>query len=552
MTNKPLRFAVLIRVSTERQAKKGESLLTQQKQTNEAVKHLGGTITHTYAGQEHATEGWEREQLDKLLADAQKKPRPFDAVIVADPSRWSRDNVASDTGLTLLRDAGVRFFVLGKEFDLHNEADRMFLRLSATIGAYHAETQKRKSIENKIERAKRGIPASGSLPFGRTYDQETGKWAVVPEKQALVEEAARRYLGGEGMADIAKSLGVSQTGLNDTLRNSCGPTWEVRFRSKNLNIDETIIVPVPELLPAETIKAVKYRLLARRTFQHGAPKHDYLLSGFIFCAHCGYRMSAQSNHNDRTRDGELQLYYRHATRREADRCPSPKPRPWLKADEIEGQVIAKLFGMFGNPTQIDRAVRAAVPNCDSSLRQRDRLNGELAKVSRARTSLLNLIEKDAITYEHAEKKLLELKEREDGLREELDRVDSALAEMPDEERIRAYVEQAGNAIFVYRADRDEALPGGNDLNTYLDMTRDDKRGLLRAVFGSPLGDGSPAGVYVNNDRTFTIKGRLEFEAVLESTSRRSADRPVNTQRSALRRRPEKAPAFVLPPDAPAA
>jgi hypothetical protein len=55
---------------------------------------LGGKIAQRFGGQEHATAGFEREKLAQLLADAEKKPRPFDAVIVADATRWSRDNAA--------------------------------------------------------------------------------------------------------------------------------------------------------------------------------------------------------------------------------------------------------------------------------------------------------------------------------------------------------------------------------------------------------------------------------------------------------------------------
>lgn len=98
-SGKKLRFAALIRVSTEKQAKRGESLKTQQTQIEQAVESLSGRITRTYSGQEHATPDQERELLEQLLSDAERTDRPFDAVIVADPSRWSRDNAKNEEGL---------------------------------------------------------------------------------------------------------------------------------------------------------------------------------------------------------------------------------------------------------------------------------------------------------------------------------------------------------------------------------------------------------------------------------------------------------------------
>ncbi len=44
MTEKPLRFAPLVRVSTEQQEKMGESLKTQKAQIEQAVKALGGVL----------------------------------------------------------------------------------------------------------------------------------------------------------------------------------------------------------------------------------------------------------------------------------------------------------------------------------------------------------------------------------------------------------------------------------------------------------------------------------------------------------------------------
>lgn len=64
------------------------------------VETLGGTIPERlwrYSGQAHATPDQERIKLDQRLEDSGKAL--FDAVIVCDPSRWSRDNLKSKLGL---------------------------------------------------------------------------------------------------------------------------------------------------------------------------------------------------------------------------------------------------------------------------------------------------------------------------------------------------------------------------------------------------------------------------------------------------------------------
>ena len=51
MTTKKLKFAALIRVSTEKQEKEGESLRTQKTEIENAMKQLGGIVAEWYGGQ---------------------------------------------------------------------------------------------------------------------------------------------------------------------------------------------------------------------------------------------------------------------------------------------------------------------------------------------------------------------------------------------------------------------------------------------------------------------------------------------------------------------
>lgn len=508
---KSLRFAALIRVSTEKQERQGESLRTQSTQIERAVKSLGGVVATRYAGQEHATAGWERQQLDKLLEDAAKARRPFDAVMVADASRWSRDNVRSETGLEHLRDKGVRFFVLTTEYDLFNAEARLFLALTATIGAYHARSQKQKSLLNRIERAKRGIPTGGKVPFGRRFDKATGKWSIDPNAQALAYDVGERYLAGEALPKLAREYGINHSNLCKILRERCGSDWKIRFKAADLNIDETVTIRVPPLLPEKMIKAIRPRLQANRTYLHGSPKYDYLLSGRVFCAECGYAMFGQTNHG-------LISYYRHAHTERARTC-SLSPRPWVRADAIESAVVRQLFDLFGNPAAIERAVKSAVPDGDKLLKRKRRLEADIAKVGQARDRILELVIKEAITTHQAQKKLDEVKAREDALLRELDKVNAVLGSSFDLDQLKDLT------IEVHRIHRDIVIEdkygnryaGGNDVQCFLMMDTADRQKLVDSAFGEPLDDGTPAGIYIKpaggdfhgpKRFTYELKGRL--------------------------------------------
>ncbi|MFO1095952.1 MAG: recombinase family protein [Planctomycetaceae bacterium] len=366
---KPLRFGVLIRVSTERQERKGESLRTQEKQTSYAVTSMGGTVTRRYAGQEHATAVYEREQLEALLADAALRHPPFDAVMVADPTRWSRDNAVSQKGLEHLRDRGIRFFVLQQEYRLHEPHDLFVLALSSNIGGLQAGVQKQKSLLNRIERARAGVPACGKLPYGRTYDRDTGKWGVDADKQRQIIEIARRYLAGESLPALARAYGHNHSNLHKLLTRRCGTGWMQRFDADDLDIHAEVPTTIPALLPDATIAAILQRAAANRTYLHGRYRADanpYLLSGYVYCGACGYGMFGQTNHNGHR-------YYRHAhtTRVKACTCT---PRPWVRSDELEAAVVNQLFETFGNPAAVERALDECTPNHKEVAAARERVN----------------------------------------------------------------------------------------------------------------------------------------------------------------------------------
>jgi hypothetical protein len=281
---------------------------------------------------------------------------------------------------------------------------------------------------------------------------------------------------------------------------------------------------IPRLLPETTIKTVRSRLEAGRTFlrKGGKRVNDYLLSGYVRCEVCGFALVGQTDCH-----GVPHYSHSHHADKEGkggSRNCTAYPRPWVRADKLEQQVMLQLFQTFGNPAAIQRAIKAAVPDCDKALDRKRRLEGELDGITKARNRVLGLISRDAVTDKQAEDSLRDLKRREESLRTELDRLSAELADVPDEESLRVYYEKVRDTVWVFDEQGDKR-PGGNDISTWLMMTREDKRNLLRAVFANHLlSDGRHAGVYVSLDGearpyrpkkwSFKILGRVEFELIV--------------------------------------
>jgi len=489
-----LRFAPIIRVSTEKQKKQGESFETQTKQIIQYVEFLGGVIPDEcwkYSGQEHATPGAERKRIDQLLEDSAKGI--FDAVIVCDASRWSRDNKKSKEGLEILKANRIKFYVGTTEFDLYEPAQNLFLGMSAEIGEYQAMEQARKSILNRIARAEKGMPTAGRIPYGRTWSKDKG-WGVDPVKKKLIEDVARRYLAGEGIPEIAKTLGIPPWNLWKVLTKRSGEEWPVRFKSKRLNINQTVVIKVPRLLEDETIEALKERIRINTTYVRGHRKYHFALSGFIFCRRCGYRM-------DTYRNDKGQQYYRHPKRQRP--CTFHKMVP---AHKLENSVLLQLIVTIGDTKLVEEAVMKAYPDLarrESLEKEKKELGERRRELDTEKENLVKAVAKGIFDETDVAKQRREIKSKDDAIIIRINTIENELAQMPTKE----HTERAKKLVVGIT----EAI--GKQPQRIFEMDDTWKRQLFERAFSGIDVKGERLGVYVDatdnrGEFNFEIRGSM--------------------------------------------
>lgn len=484
-----MKFAPLIRVSTEKQARQGESLATQRKQLEQAIKNLNGTIYKWYAGQEHATPDYERKILDELMSDAQQNK--FDAIMVVDISRWSRDNQRSKTDLAILKEKNIEFYVLERHMDLNIPFNNLMIGMGTEINEYFANEQAYKSITNKIQRALGGCPSSGQSPYGRKYNKETKAWEIDKEKQQCLEDAANRYLKGESMQSIADFYNMNLPNLHKLLKKTSGDTWDIHFKSRRFKIDEMVTLKVPRLLSQDIIDKIKKRSDSNKTFTHGQAKHQYLLAKMIFCEECGMAFFGQEG-----------KYYRHS---KTDRCK--KPITYLQDSLIEANVLSDIIEMFGDKPAIARAAKAAIPDIKESKELQLTINQaekELAKIKRAKDNLLSQVEQGNLMGDDLKNRMAEHKESEKSLLSKRDSCRRKLQSIPTKEDI------SRKSQLLLRL-KESIYSSQKHLEK---MTWIEKWNLLQAVFDGKDADGKRLGVYIGKNKKgdciYTIKGIMGF------------------------------------------
>ena len=465
----------------------------------EVLKGFIPSACWRYVGQEHATPNQEREKLDALLLDSNKDI--FDAVIVDDTSRWSRDNLKSKIGLEILRKNGIKFFVGTMEYDLFNPNHNVMLGMSAEFAEFQSKLQTLKIMQNKIERARRGWPTAGSKPFGRIFNRETEKWSIDPKKQLIIQQAAERYLNGESIHAISRSFGMKNVNLWKTLKHRSGDKWVQRFRSKALNIDQTVEINIPRLLDQKIIDAIHKKAEANKTYTHGHIKNKYLLSRMIFCKNCGSSMFGQTNPTHKRR------YYRHQVKKEKG-CFISK---FVPADLIENSVLIHLVQIFGDPQKLEKAILRATPDLkkvQKLSKEHDILSGELKKVNTQKSNLINLAAEGALSSDDIMEKMTELKESENLIVDRLSAIKAELENTPDPEKIKR-LSKWGQKV-IHNSVK-------NNPKIIFKRSYEWKRNLIEHAFSGKDSQGKRYGVYMSQTGKASQPWEFEIIGALENT-----------------------------------
>ena len=383
--------------------------------------------------------------------------------------------------------------------DLYNPAHILILGVHAEIGEFVAMTTKRKSLKNRIARAKRGHPTRGQLPHGRTFDKVTGQWGIDKKQQADILDIAKRYIAGESLERLALEHGehgMSYTNLNRILNKDCGSQIIQRFNSKRLNIHADVPTTIPELLPREMIEAIHKRAEANRTYNHGQAKHKYLLGRMVFCGTCGYALFGATNTM-----GKKRPYYKHhpenRIKRKCQHCKKQIP-----CKELDEPVMAHLFDMFGNAAAIQSAIEEATPNkekVEESRRKLSRVGLEVEKLEGQIQRATKLYMKGTITEGQADKEILPVREQLKMLNNVLEQTSESIADLPNAKTIQSTAKLIADKRYLN--------------HNYDEMSFEDKRALCEMVFSGKTPDGRRMGIYFKFGKkpSFSLHGHFVNE-----------------------------------------
>lgn len=405
------------RVSTDNQLE-NYSIEEQTSRLEAFCAAKGWTLLHTYVDGGYSGGNTDRPALQEMLRAIRKDK--IDAVIVYKLDRLSRSQ--KDT-LTLIEDEllahGTDFVSINENFDTSTPFGRAMIGILSVFAQLEKDQITERFTMGRIGRSKAGYFHGGPCPpTGYNY---VGGELVINEYEAIqVQELFDLFLSGKSLNAIQRHLNENYTTkwsaakVRYALTNStyignvqfCKQEYAGQHRPI---IDKTTFTAAGALLHSSNREAKK------NTAQKNPFRAGYLLSGLVYCGHCGARYHA--NH------GYYKCYSRAKSAKKFVVDPDCKNDNW-RIDELDGIVVDMVNDLIANPNALESILRAVEQDKTVKI-DKSKLIRRVAEIDNQISRLVDLYQLREIPMETITDRINDLSKERKQLQQHLDAPEEA-------------------------------------------------------------------------------------------------------------------------------
>jgi site-specific DNA recombinase len=462
--------AIYARVSSARQ-KEAETIASQTAALRSHAAGLGLHVPDQWIFEDdgHSGASLVRPALERLRDLVCQVP--VDVLLVYSPDRLARKYAYQALLIEEFARAGTSvLFVKGPRGD--SPEDALLTQFQGMIAEYERAQILERTRRGKTHRARCGtVNVLCGAPFGYRYVRKSehaeARYEIVAHEAAIVVELFARYADGgvaiaeltrwlsalgvpsrtgktrwdrstvwgmlrnpayAGRACFGKTMRTEQTaGLNRTARLA-GRAVPRHYTVVDRPRDDWLEIPVPALVDADTFDRVQRRLADNKRYAARNSRDPSLLQGICACASCGYAYYRTST---RTTNKKI-FYYRclgsDDYRYEHGRVCTNQP---VRADYLDAVVWDHITALLADPTLIRTEINKRLDQArtaDPATAQRTRLAAGLAKASQAIDRLIGAYQEQLISLDELRDRMPELRARETSLRQQLQALDTQLAD----------------------------------------------------------------------------------------------------------------------------
>ena len=338
-----------------------------------------------------------RPAIQKLIEDC--KNNKIDAVFVFKLERISRSQ--RDT-LYLIEEVfnkyDVSFVSMRENFDTSTPFGKAMIGVLSVFAQLERETILERTRIGLKKRAEAGLwRGGGKIPFPYRYDRNTGTLIPIPEQVELLHKMISLYISGKSFNVIGKIVGMDES-MVETRILSITNTGKVPYRDEVYDGQHEAVVS--DELYEEILRVNKVR--SREKYER-----HYLLSGKVFCGHCGAKYRYQ-------KWGKRLIMYCYSQQKSKPRYikdPNCNNKRW-DTFEVEDAVLEELFKMSLDLDLFKKTFNIATVNVKNEYKQR------LDDIKKQINNLLNNIA-SGIAVEETNNKINELEKEKETIEEKL-------------------------------------------------------------------------------------------------------------------------------------
>lgn len=320
-----MRVAAYVRVSTDEQADKGNSIFEQQERLTAYCKAMNWNAPEFYIDEGYSAKNLKRPAITKLLNDITASQ--YDVIVATKLDRVCRNLSELLQLVEIFQNHNCRLVSASESFDTSTASGRMVLQLLGMFAEFERERISERVRDNMKSIAKNTSRAMGKACFG--YDVVDGGYVINETEAEQVRFMFALAELGHGHRMIAKLLNergvltkagkpwdqvnVKRLMSNETLkgariynkRNTTKGQTKMREKSDWIVTEqnhEPIITP-------EQYDRVQLIFDGRKRNHARAESETYLLTGVIYCKLCGGRMKGSTARINRPNKNHI--YHRY-------------------------------------------------------------------------------------------------------------------------------------------------------------------------------------------------------------------------------------------------
>lgn len=457
-------------------AQREESIEGQLRVCYEYAAREGIDVVNEYIDRAISATSDQRPSFQQMIKDS--SGHEFEMVLVYTLDRFARDRYDAAVYRKKLKDNGVRLVSATQPIEDSPEGVLVESLLEG-LAEYYSKNLARGVLRGMRENALKCQSTGGRTPFGYKVDKDTKKFVIDEGAAHVVRDIFQMYADGHTIAEICEhcnSRGYRNGSGKPFTRSSMNT---ILTSKKYIGVYVFDDIEIEDGMPAIIDKKTFDRVQERVTMGNkGKPRKrnvvDFLLTGKLFCGHCGRPMVGTSGTG---KQGKIHYYY--SCRNHGNKCVKKAENK----TKLEDFVFDYIINQFLTPENIETIAGRIMDTIDN-----DEWSAVMkaleAQISDRDTRIANLMKAveysgDAATYVG---RIEELKEEKAQLEAELanKRIENMsfltkdmiifwmtdmLTQNDGSDRYKRHlIDTFVNAIYVYDTDEGGEDPNGKPRN----------------------------------------------------------------------------------------